>query len=107
MKYLQANAGSLLKLADYSYYGLGTDVDYEQSAAYYMQASEMRSAQVCGTCHTAACVRAAAAAPAPAQRRAAQPPCCCAVQRPVSFPCRSRVDQVASSASYNPAALVA
>eukprot|EP01052_Picozoa_sp_SAG31_P035508 SAG31_NODE_4295_length_3374_cov_2.224733_3_plen_593_part_00 len=41
----QSNAASLLKLADYSYYGLGTDVDYEGSAAYYMQASEMRSPQ--------------------------------------------------------------
>ena len=36
----QSNAGSLLKLADYSYYGLGTDVDYEEAAGYYMQVSE-------------------------------------------------------------------
>ena len=41
----QSNAGSLLKLADYSYYGLGTAVDYEEAAGYYMQASEMRNAQ--------------------------------------------------------------
>ena len=41
----QNNADSLLKLADYSYYGRGTDVDYEGSAAYYMQASEMRNPQ--------------------------------------------------------------
>ena len=41
----QNNAESLLKLADYSYYGLGTEVDYEEAAAYYMQASEMRNAQ--------------------------------------------------------------
>jgi hypothetical protein len=41
----QNNAGSLLKVADYSYYGLGTEVDYEEAAAYYMQASEMRNPQ--------------------------------------------------------------
>lgn len=41
----QNNPASLLKVADYSYYGLGTDVDYEEAAAYYMQASEMRNAQ--------------------------------------------------------------
>ncbi len=41
----QNNPASLLKVADYSYYGLGTDVDYEEAAAYYMQASEMRNPQ--------------------------------------------------------------
>ena len=41
----QNNPASLLKVADYSYYGLGTEVDYEEAAAYYMQASEMRNPQ--------------------------------------------------------------
>lgn len=41
----QNNPSSLLKVADYSYYGLGTEVDYEEAAAYYMQASEMRNPQ--------------------------------------------------------------
>eukprot|EP01119_Soliformovum_irregulare_P012992 TRINITY_DN3421_c0_g1_i1.p1 TRINITY_DN3421_c0_g1~~TRINITY_DN3421_c0_g1_i1.p1 ORF type:complete len:587 (+),score=139.97 TRINITY_DN3421_c0_g1_i1:128-1888(+) len=41
----QKNPGSLLKIGDYYYEGMGAEVNFEKAAKYYQAASELRSAQ--------------------------------------------------------------